>query len=116
MRIHELETSASEYIENKGIFSFIENFIFAWNSLSSLTILSKLSFPYLFILLPFGIIFSFRAFDQKSKYIKINWIFILSSFFSLCMMVLQLFQKKDFYLFLLTTSYTIFCNSYSTCY
>ena len=29
------------------------------------------------ILLPFGIFFSFRAFDQDSKYIKANWIVIL---------------------------------------
>ena len=93
------EASASEYIEENGIFSFIENFIFA-GILNSLTILSKLSFPYLFILLPFGILFSFRAFDQKSKYIKINWIFILSSFFSLCMIV-AVVPEKRFLLFLL---------------
>ena len=93
------KTSAFEYIENKGIFSFIENFIFI-GIINSLTILSKLSFPYLFILLPFGIMFSFRAFDQKSKYIKINWIFILSSFFSLCM-IIAVVPEKRFLLFLL---------------
>ena len=93
------KTSAFEYIENKGIFSFIENFIFI-GIINSLTILAKLSFPYLFILLPFGIMFSFRAFDQKSKYIKINWIFILSSFFSLCM-IIAVVPEKRFLLFLL---------------
>ena len=93
------KTSAFEYIENKGILSFIENFIFI-GIINSLTILAKLSFPYLFILLPFGIMFSFRAFDQKSKYIKINWIFILSSFFSLCM-IIAVVPEKRFLLFLL---------------
>ena len=43
------KTSAFEYIENKGILSFIENFIFI-GIINSLTILAKLSFPYLFIL------------------------------------------------------------------
>ena len=28
---------------------------------------AKMSFPYLIILLPFGILFSFRAFDQEKK-------------------------------------------------
>ena len=54
------KTSASEYIENEGILNFLNNFIFS-GIIKSLSILSALSFPYLFILLPFGILFSFRA-------------------------------------------------------
>ncbi len=70
--------SAFNYIEEHGIVSFIQNFVL--NGIFNLGVqLSKLSFPYLFILLPFGILFSFRAFDQNSQFIKANWIFILVS-------------------------------------
>jgi len=70
--------SAFDYIENYGIFSFVNNYILVglYNTLSAT---SSLTFPYLFILIPFGIWFSFRAFDQKPNFIKANWIFILSS-------------------------------------
>ena len=70
--------SAFDYIENNGIFSFVNNYILIglYNTLSAT---SSLTFPYLFILIPFGIWFSFRAFDQKPNFIKANWIFILSS-------------------------------------
>ena len=70
--------SASDYIENNGIFSFVNNYILVglYNTLSAT---SSLTFPYLFILIPFGIWFSFRAFDQKPNFVKANWIFILSS-------------------------------------
>ena len=70
--------SVFDYIENNGIFSFVNNYILVglYNTLSAT---SSLTFPYLFILIPFGIWFSFRAFDQKPNFIKANWIFILSS-------------------------------------
>ena len=96
-----VQNSAQRYIfiSFTSVFSFIENFIFA-GILNSLTILSKLSFPYLFILLPFGILFSFRAFDQKSQYTKANWIFILSSIF-LMSFILSVVPEKRFLLFLM---------------
>ena len=87
------KTSASEFIDNEGIFSFINNFIFA-GIVNSLSILSKLAFPYLFILIPFGIMFSFRVIDQNPQLIKINWIFILSSFFSMCIVVAVVPEKR----------------------
>ena len=40
-------------------------------------VLFKMSFPYLIVFLPFGIIFSLRAFDQEKKYIQSNWLLIL---------------------------------------
>tara|TARA_Y100000590_G_scaffold174303_1_gene199327 strand:- start:4564 stop:6201 length:1638 start_codon:yes stop_codon:yes gene_type:complete len=101
----ETKTSASEFIENEGIFSFIDNFIIK-GIINSLSILSKLSFPYLFILIPFGIIFSFRAFDQNSKYVKRNWIFILSSFFSMCLIVATVPEKR--FLFFILPSLILF--------
>ena len=67
---------------------------------NSMIMLSKLSFPYIFILIPFGILFSFRAFDQKSQYTKANWIFILSSIFFMSF-ILSVVPEKRFLLFLM---------------
>lgn len=74
----ETNQSAIIYIENNGILSFAHTFILT-GIYNIFEVLSKISLPYLFILLPFGIIFSFRAFDQNTQYIKANWIFILAS-------------------------------------
>jgi hypothetical protein len=71
-------SSALGYIGNNGILSFIHTFVLT-GIYNIFDVLSKISLPYLFILLPFGIIFSFRAFDQNTQYIKANWIFILAS-------------------------------------
>ena len=93
------KTSASSYIENNGILDFIYTF-FISGFINSVILLSKISFPYLFILIPFGILFSFRAFDQKSQYTKANWIFILSSIF-LMSFILSIIPEKRFLLFLM---------------
>ena len=37
----------------------------------------QMSFPYLVVFLPFGILFSFRAFAQPKNYLRSNWIIIL---------------------------------------
>ena len=94
-----IETSASSYIENNGILDFIYTF-FISGFINSVILLSKISFPYLFILIPFGILFSFRAFDQKSQYTKANWIFILSSIF-LMSFILSVVPEQRFLLFLM---------------
>jgi len=77
-------TTMHDYIEENGLLSFIHIFILngIFNILSTIW---TISFPYLFILLPFGIIFSFRAFDQDKKQITTNWLFIV---LSLCSLVL----------------------------
>ena len=93
------ETSPSLYIENNGILDFIYTFSIS-GFFNSMILLSKLSFPYLFILIPFGVLFSFRAFDQKSQYTKANWIFILSSIF-LMSFVLSVIPEKRFLFFLM---------------
>ena len=93
------KTSASSYIENNGILDFIYTF-FISGFFNSMIILSKLSFPYMVILIPFGILFSFRAFDQKSQYTKANWIFILSSIF-LMSFILSVVPEQRFLLFLM---------------
>ena len=93
------KASASLYIEKNGILDFIYTF-FISGFINSVILLSKISFPYLFILIPFGILFSFRAFDQKSQYTKANWIFILSSIF-LMSFILSVVPEKRFLLFLM---------------
>ena len=93
------KTSASLYIEKNGILDFIYTF-FISGFINSVILLSKISFPYMFILIPFGILFSFRAFDQKSQYTKANWIFILSSIF-LMSFIISVAPEKRFLLFLM---------------
>ena len=93
------KTSVSLYIEKNGILDFIYTF-FISGFINSVMLLSKISFPYLFILIPFGILFSFRAFDQKSQYTKANWIFILSSIF-LMSFILSVVPEQRFLLFLM---------------
>jgi len=93
------KATASLYIEKNGILDFIYTF-FISGFINSVILLSKISFPYLFILIPFGILFSFRAFDQKSQYTKANWIFILSSIF-LMSFILSVVPEKRFLLFLM---------------
>ena len=70
--------TASDYIEKNGILSFFKTFFLEgiYNIFSTLL---RISFPYLFILIPFGILFSFRAFDQEKKFIISNWLFIILS-------------------------------------
>jgi hypothetical protein len=65
-----------------------------------LMLLPKISLPYLIILIPFGILFSFRAFDQDRNYIKANWIFILLSISSM-LIVIAVIPEKRFLYFLL---------------
>ena len=93
------KTSVSLYIEKNGILDFIYTF-FISGFINSVILLSKISFPYLFILIPLGILFSFRAFDQKSQYTKANWIFILSSIF-LMSFILSIIPEQRFLLFLM---------------
>ncbi len=88
-----------DYIDENGLFSFVQTFILQ-GIYNNLKLISALSFPYLFILIPFGIIFSFRAFDQNSNYIKANWIFILVSFASLTIVMAMLPDRRHI-LFLL---------------
>mgnify|MGYP001384547683 CR=1 FL=1 len=95
----ELEVTAMDYIENKGFGSFLENFGLK-GFFNTLWLLSKLSLPYLFILIPFGVLFSLRAFDQDKKYIRANWLFILLSIASM-LIVIAVVPERRFLFFLL---------------
>lgn len=70
--------SVFDYVEKNGIFAFFNTYIIV-GLFNTLNVTSSLTLPYLFLLIPFGIIFSFRAFDQNTNFIKSNWILILTS-------------------------------------
>ena len=96
IQLKETSTTASEYIEQNGIFQFFENFIVngIFNVYSTL---SKILFPFLIILLPIGILFSFRTFDQKTKFIKINWLIIILTSLSLILTFSIIAEKRYLY-------------------
>ena len=104
------DSSAFDYIQNHGIAAFFDNFLLG-GFVNSLNILFQLSIPYLFILLPFGVLFSLRAFDQKSQYIKANWIFIISSIL-LMSVIISIVPEKRFLFFFNAISCNFLCNSY----
>ena len=70
--------SATDYINENGIESFFNKFIFN-GILNIFQALYKILFPYMIVLFPIGLFFSIRAFDQTKKSIKSNWIWILIS-------------------------------------
>ena len=66
----------TNFVEEHGILGLMEKLT---NGLTNLfNSLSRIVFPYLFILIPFGILFSLRPIDQKLKHIKGNWVMILT--------------------------------------
>jgi len=94
-----INPTAMDYIKNEGLGSLLENYVLQ-GLFNTLMLLPKISLPYLIILIPFGILFSFRAFDQSSNYIKANWIFILLSISSM-LLVIAVIPEKRFLYFLL---------------
>jgi hypothetical protein len=96
---HKEKISVFDYIGNNGVESFFYVYVLTgiYNTLSTIW---GLSFPYLFILIPFGILFSFRSFDQNKNSIKSNWIFILVSIFLMCF-TMAIVPDRRFVLYLL---------------
>ena len=72
----DLDYSAIDYVNEHGILNFLDRF-FVTGISNIIEQLIKISFPYLIILIPIGILFSFRAFDQKQKFINGNWFLII---------------------------------------
>jgi len=72
----QLKYSAVDYINDNGIIQFFDRFLITgiFNIVQQIV---QISYPYLIFLLPFGIFFSFRAFDQNQKFINANWILII---------------------------------------
>ena len=65
----------TDFVEKHGIVGLMDRLA---NGLTNLfNVLFRILYPYLFILIPFGVLFSLRPIDQKLKNIKANWIMIL---------------------------------------
>jgi len=99
--------SAGEYIENYGFLQFVNRFILMGLSNIIEQIFRSL-FPYMIILIPFGILFSFRSFDQTSKYVKANWILIITTICGL-VITFSLINERRF-LFYLYPFLVLFCT------
>ena len=78
----DIEYSASDYIQNNGVISFVERFGLTGLHIMALDMF-KMLFPYLIFLLPFGVLFSIRSFAQDKDYIKSIWILLLVNLGSL---------------------------------
>ena len=101
-----INTTAFDYIENNGLLSFFQTFVF--NGINNIfSTLWTISFPYLFILIPFGVIFSLRAFDQNKRFIQANWMFIILSLGTLVLTFSLIPDKR--YLFFVLPFVIIFC-------
>ena len=78
----DIEYSASDYIQDNGVISFVERFGLTGLHIMALDMF-KMLFPYLIFLLPFGVLFSIRSFAQDKDYIKSIWILLLVNLGSL---------------------------------
>ena len=96
---HDLEYSAIDYINDHSVPEFIDRFILT-GIFNIVEQLSLISFPYLIILIPIGILFSFRAFDQRQKSINANWILILTTI-SLMVISFSVIPERRFLYYLL---------------
>jgi hypothetical protein len=99
--------SAKDYIENYGLLQFVNSFVLkgAFNIVEQIF---RTLFPYLIILIPFGILFSFRSFDQDSKHIRANWVLIIITIGSL-LLTFSLIDERRF-LFYLYPFLILFCT------
>ena len=70
------DAGITDFVEKHGILGLIDRLT---NGLTNLfNVLFRILYPYLFILIPFGVLFSLRPIDQKLKHVKANWIMILT--------------------------------------
>ena len=70
------DAGITDFVEKHGILGLMDRFA---NGLTNLfNVLFRILYPYLFILIPFGVLFSLRPIDQKLKHIKANWIMIFT--------------------------------------
>ena len=70
------DAGITDFVEKHGILGLMDRYV---NGLANLfNVLFRILYPYLFILIPFGILFSLRPIEQKLKHVKTNWIMILS--------------------------------------
>jgi hypothetical protein len=98
-------STASDYIDETETSDFIFNFL--TNGIYNVFFnISRILFPYLILLLPFGIIFSLRPVKQESDLIKANWVFIATSIGFLILLLAIIPERR--YLFFLFPFFIIF--------
>jgi len=93
------ESSGSKYFNEKISIEDAPQFILGGFS-NIFYLLSRILFPYLIILIPFGIFFSLHTINQDRKLIKANWIFILTCIGFLAFLS-YFVQERRFLFFLL---------------
>ena len=91
-----LDYGPFDYIEEHGITEFLYNFFLLGIS-NLITVIFKMSFPFLIVFLPFGILFSFRAFDQEKKSIRSIWILLLITLSSFILYFAVVPEKRLIY-------------------
>ena len=65
----------TDFVEKHGILGLMDRL--ANGTANLFNVLFRILYPYLFIFIPFGILFSIRPIDQKLRHVKANWIMIL---------------------------------------
>ena len=89
------DAKITDLVEKNNFLGLIDRLA---NGLTSLfNILFRISYPYLFILIPFGVLFSVRPIDQKLKNIKANWIMILT-LIGVLVLPFTVFEERRFLL------------------
>ncbi len=68
---------ALDYIQKNGLLHFVNKYIVR-GTYDIIGDTGKISFPYLIILIPFGMLFSLRPVDQDKKFITSNWIITIA--------------------------------------
>lgn len=98
--------SAGNYIEENNIVQFLYRFVLTgiYNMFEQIV---RISFPYLIVFLPFGIIFSFRAFEQNPKHVRANWILLLVTLATLVVSFSLIPERR--FLFYLYPFLILFC-------
>jgi len=100
-----MEYSASDFINDNGFPTFVDRFIIT-GLVNFIDQIVRISFPYLILFVPFGILFSFRVIDQNPKYIRANWILMLTTIAILIIPFSVIFSRR--YLFYLIPFMIIF--------
>lgn len=99
--------TVQQYIDDFGFLEFINKFILTgiYNMGDQIF---RMLFPYLIVLIPFGVLFSFRSFDKNPHYIRANWLLIL---ITLCgsVVTFSLINERRF-LFYLYPFVILFCT------
>ena len=65
----------ADFVEKHGVLGLLDRL--AHGLVNLFNTLIRILYPYLFILIPFGILFSLRPIEQKLKNVQANWIMII---------------------------------------